>query len=168
MTLEGLYDRVVAVQERLADGSLIRDALEGHGEEIVERQRIQLLRGLSSDGEDLRPYYSEDLKPSGRFYSVETAGRYAALKQSLTYPYQVDRNPDAPNLYFNGRFHEDLGVQFDAETVAIVGQSGYSQGIISKYGVENFGLMTDYWTEIWRETGALDELLESLKTELYG
>ena len=166
--MQELYSRVVAVRDGLASGSLIRDAITGHGEDIIERQRIQLLRGLASDGQDLRPYYSEDLKPRGWFYSVETAGRYAAMKQDIAYPYQVERNPDAPNLYFNGRFHDELGVAFEGQGVAIVGETGYARRIVAKYGAENFGLMPEYWAEIWRETGALDELLEALKTELYG
>lgn len=165
--LEQLKQKVQRVQKGLADGSLIRDVMQTRGDTILEKQKIQLLRGLASSGDEIHPFYSEDLKPAGRFYSVETAGRYAALKQSLTYPYTVDRNPDAPNLYFNGRFHDDLGVQFNADTVAIIGTTAYAKGIILKYGTETFGLMSEYWNEVWAE-GAFADLLSGIKKQLYG
>lgn len=166
--LDQLKAKVVAVQEGLAGGSLVREVISGHGEDILAYQRHQLLRGLASSGEDIRPYYSEDLKPEGRFYSVETAGRYAALKQSLSYPYVVDRNPDAPNLYFNGRFHDELGVEFNPDSLAVIGTTGYAKKIIAKYGVGTFGLMAEYWTRVWEDSGAYEELLDKLKSELYG
>lgn len=167
--LEQLKARVEQVQEGLASGSFVREVISTHGEDILAYQRHQLLRGLASSGEDMRPYYSEDLKPMGRFYSVETAGRYAALKQDgIRYPYSVDRNPDAPNLYFNGRFHEELGVQFDAAVVAIVGTTSYAKKIISKYGESSFGLMAEYWGKVWEDCGAYAELLTKLKDELNG
>lgn len=165
--LNELRAKVQRVQDGLADGSLIRTVMETRGEDILEKQKIQLLRGLSSSGDDIHPFYSEDLKPEGRFYSVETAGRYAALKLSLSYPYSVDRNPDAPNLYFNGRFHDDLAVVFDSESVSVVGTTGYARGIISKYGLGTFGLMPEYWNEIWA-AGAFADLLAGIKSELYG
>ena len=129
--LNDLLSRVQSVNDGLQTGELVRDVVVQHPDDILELQKIQLFQGLDANGEDIRPYYTEDLKPGGYFYSVESAKRYAAWKESgINYPYSVQRNPDAPNLYINGRFHDELGVQFDVQTVGIVGTTGYSKGII--------------------------------------
>lgn len=164
--ISDLLAKVEKAQEGL-QGSMIREVVSRHETDILEFQKMQLLRGLSSSGEDLRPYYSEDLKPNGYFYSVESAGRYAAWKQDLSYPYEAQRNPDAPNLYINGKFHSELGVEFGPETVKVDGETGYAKGIVAKYGLSNFGLMPEYWNEIF-SIGALDELMNELKSVLYG
>ena len=99
---------------------------------------------------------------------MESAGRYAAWKQDgINYPYSVDRNPDAPNLYINGRFHDELGVQFNPATVGIVGTTPYSKGIVAKYGINTFGLMMANWMSIFIDHGAYNELMNELKTRLY-
>ena len=166
--LNDLRSRVQSVADGLQTGTMVRDVVVQHGEDILDLQKMQLFQGLASNGEDIRPYYSEDLKPGGYFYSVESAGRYAAWKKDgISYPYSVQRNPDAPNLYINGRFHDELGVQFAGDSVGIVGTTGYSKGIIAKYGISTFGLMMANWMVIFIERGAYDELLNELKTRLY-
>lgn len=165
--LNDLLKRVRTVNEGLEQGGLIHDTVIDYGEDIMELQRIQLFQGLTSGGEDIRPYYSEDLKPSGYFYTVQAAENYAAWKGELDYPYSVDRNPDAPNLYINGRFHSELGVQFDTETVAVVPETGYAQNIVAKYGIETFGLMISNWMVIFQERGGYDSLMNNIKEVLY-
>lgn len=164
--LNELLNRVIAVRDGLASGSLVRDVLIPRGDDILEQQRIQLLEGKDSGGEDIRPYYSEDLKPAGHFHSVESAGRYAAWKQDLTYPYTVQRNPDAPNLYITGKFHEEIGVEFGVDAMAIVGETAYAKAIMAKYGNDTFGLNADKWAEIW-ESGSYDSLLGIIKAIIY-
>ena len=167
--IDDLLERVKGVNDGLRTGELVRNVVVQHPGDILELQKRQLFQGLTSRGEDIRPYYSEDLKPSGYFHSVQSAGRYAAWKKDgFRYPYKANRNPDAPNLYFNGRFHEELGVQFDAQTVGIVGTTGYAKGIVDKYGIETFGLMMSNWTVVFVERGAYDELMNELRTRLYG
>lgn len=167
--LNDLRARVADVNDGLQTGELVRDAIVKHPDDILDLQKQQLFSGLASNGQDIRPYYSEDLKPNGYFYTVESAKRYAEWKATgINYPYTADRNPDAPNLYINGRFHDELGVQFDVETVGIVGASTYAKGIIEKYGIETFGLMMSNWMVIFVERGAYDELMNELKTRLYG
>lgn len=166
--LENLRARVQSVEEGLRSGILIRGVVVNHADDILELQKLQLFQGLASDGNDIRPYYSEDLKPNGYFYSVESAGRYAAWKQDgINYPYSVDRNPDAPNLYINGRFHDELGVQFMPQAVGVVGTTGYSKKIIAKYGLKTFGLMAINWMRIFQERGAYNELMNEIKSKLY-
>lgn len=161
--------RIQGVNDGLQTGELVRNVIVQHPDDILDLQKEQLFSGLASNGQDIRPYYTEDLKPSGYFHSVETAKRYAAWKESgINYPYSANRNPDAPNLYINGRFHDELGVQFNAQTVGIVGTTGYSKEIIAKYGISTFGLMMSNWMAIFTERGAYNELMNDLRQRLYG
>ena len=164
--LTDLLLRVTGVQDGLQSGAIIRDVLLLRQEDILEAQRVQLLAGKDSGGEDIHPFYSEDLKPSGYFYSVESAGRYAAWKQDLTYPYTVTRNPDAPNLYITGKFYKELGVEFGVDTLGIIDLTAYANRIMVKYGVNVFGLSNESWNEIW-ESGSYEELLNYMQLMLY-
>ena len=167
--LNDLMARIQGVNDGLQTGELVRNVIVQHPDDILDLQKEQLFSGLASNGQDIRPYYTEDLKPSGYFHSVETAKRYAAWKESgINYPYSANRNPDAPNLYINGRFHDELGVQFNAQTVGIVGTTGYSKEIIAKYGISTFGLMMSNWMAIFTERGAYNELMNDLRQRLYG
>lgn len=166
--LDDLLARVQSVESGLKGGSLVRDAIVNHGEDILDLQRVQLLEGKASSGEDLRPYYSEDIKPRGWFHSVESAGRYAAWKDSaISYPYSAQRNPDAPNLYVNGKFHDEIGVEFRTDAVGIVPETNYAKTIMTKYGLNSFGLMWQKWSELFEKRGAFDELMQGLKRILY-
>ena len=166
--LDDLLARVRAVESGLEGGSLVRDAVVNHGEDILELQRQQLFEGKASSGEDLRPYYSEDIKPRGWFHSVESAGRYAAWKESaISYPYSAQRNPDAPNLYVDGKFHSEIGVEFGADTVGIVPETNYAKTIMTKYGLRSFGLMAQKWSDLFEKRGAFTELMQGLKRILY-
>jgi hypothetical protein len=161
--IDQLLFNVETLQASLDSGDVQRDVLERHREDIIELQQIQLLEGKGSDGEDLRPYYSEDLQPQGWFKSKETAGRYAAWKGTLSYPFSVQRNPDAPNLYITGVFHGDLDVQFNPDTLAIVPTTMYAQQIMAKYGMGMFGLSAEKWGEMMNERGALAEVIDKAK-----
>lgn len=167
MTLDKLLTNARSLEQAMSGGDVTRSVLEGHKADILELQRIQLLEGKASDGEDLRPYYSEDLKPAGYFRSKETAARYSAFKESLSYPYQVQRNPDAPNLYINGRFHSELDVRYAADSVAVVADTAFSRPIMAKYGVGKFGLSAEKWSEVFNGRGARDEVLKKIKEILW-
>lgn len=166
--LNDLLARVKNVNDGLTTGDAIRDVVIQHPDDILELQKIQLFEGKAANGEDMRPFYSEDLKPDGFFHSVDSAGRYATWKQSgINYPYTANRNPDAPNLYINGRFHDELGVQFLVDSVGIVPTTMYAAGIVAKYGINSFGLMFEKWMVIFVERGAYDQLLQEIKNKLY-
>lgn len=166
--LDDLLTRVRTVESGLKGGSLVRDAIVNHGEDILDLQRQQLFEGKASSGEDLRPYYSEDIKPRGWFHSVESAGRYAAWKDSvISYPYSAQRNPDAPNLYVDGKFHSEIGVQFGTDAVEVIPETNYAKTIMTKYGLRSFGLMGQKWTELFEKRGAFTELMQGLKRILY-
>jgi hypothetical protein len=166
--LNDLLKRVQTVNDSLITGSVIRDVVTRHADDILDLQREQLFEGKASDGEDIRPYYSEDLKPTGWFHSVETARRYAAWKlNKINYPYTANRNPDAPNLYINGRFHDELGVQFGPDAVAVVGSTNYAREIVAKYGLHTFGLMSSKWMVLFQQRGGYFELMNEIKRMVY-
>lgn len=167
MTIEGLLNNARALHAGLQGGSLVRSVLEGHGEDIIEQQRIQLLEGKASDGTEMHPFYSEDIKPRGWFTNRQKAANYAAWKQTLSYPYSVKRNPDAPNLYITGVFHGDLSVQFNPESVGVKPDTAYAANIMMKYGKNAFGLCWEKWGVIFNDKGAKDELIRKMKELLW-
>ena len=165
--LNDLRTRVQSLNDGLQNGEIMRDVVVRHREDILELQRIQLLQGKASSGEDLRPYYSEDLKPAGWFKSGASAAAYAAWKQDIAYPYSVQRNPDAPNLYINGKLHGELTVEFGPAEMTVIGETMYAKNIIAKYGLEAFGLMAEKWAELFEEYNAYNELMDAIKSKLY-
>lgn len=167
MTLEGLLANAQSLQNGMQSGTLVRDVLLRHGEQIVEQQRVQLLMGKGSDGRDLHPFYSEDVKPHGYFKSGAAAKQYAAWKQTLSYPYQVQRNPDAPNLYITGVFHDDLNIHFGVDSLQIIPDTAYAANIMAKYGFGIFGLNSQMWDVIWNDFGAKGDLIEEMKNVLW-
>lgn len=167
MMLDELLSNAKSLQADLENGTLMREVLQRHEQDIVEQQRIQLLEGKTSDGGDIHPFYSEDVKPTGYFRTKESAARYAAWKQTLSYPYQVQRKPDSPNLYITGVFHNDLGVEFNAESVAIIPDTAYAANIMAKYGNGMFGLSGEKWAIIFDEKGAKDGLLTEMENILW-
>lgn len=167
MTTYQLLSNVQKLYEGLKSGAIVRDVIVNHNADILELQKLQLLQGLSASGENMRPYYSEDLQPQGYFKSAESARRYADWKQTLSYPRQANRYADAPNLYINGKFHNDLVVQFTPAYAKVTGGTTYGKKIIAKYGEDKFGLTMDNWTEIMRNRNGYDELMNIVKSVIY-
>lgn len=167
MILDELLSNAKTLKSDMTNGTLMRGVLQRHEQDIVEQQRIQLLEGKASDGNDIHPFYTEDVKPTGYFRTRESAARYAAWKQTLNYPYQVQRKPDSPNLYVTGVFHNDLGVDFGADTVAIVPDTAYAANIMAKYGKGMFGLSGEKWAVIFNDKGAKDELISEMENILW-
>ena len=166
--LNDLLTRVEGVNDALQTGELVRWVLVPREEDILELQREQLFQGLASDGQDIRPYYSEDLKPEGYFHSKESAKRYSVWKEGIQTPFSAKRNPDAPNLYINGRFHSELCVRFGADALAVEGGTGYASALVAKYGLGTFGLTGQNWWRIFAERGAFEELMTEIKARIYG
>lgn len=165
MDLQDMYKRVKAVQEGITGGSLIREVLQRYEADILDHQREQLFEGKASSGEDLRPYYTEDLQPGGYFRTVEDARRYLEWKKGMSYPYSAQRYPDAPNLYINGKFHSELAVRFDAETVEVVAGSAFARRVMSKYGGLQFGLMSTRWDAVMQD--AYGDIIDEVRRIMY-
>lgn len=163
MTLASLKTDLATIQKKLASGDYMRDALAGRTDELMSFQYQQLFNGKQSNGEDIRPYYSEDLKPIGYFRSKETAERYSAWKETgIPYPFKANRNPDAPNLYIDGTFHSELGVVLGEDMMVIKGTTNYADGIVAKYGLQTFGLDAQSWGEMLNERGVADDVLTKI------
>lgn len=156
------------LDRQMQDGSLVRGVLRNHADDIMEQQHIQLMEGKGSDGNDLRPYYTEDVQPSGYFKTVASARNYMAWKETLNYPYSVSRNSNAPNLYINGRFYSEMEVRFEAETLGIYPTSGFASEIMAKYGLHRFGLSALKWQVMMEEKGVKDEIQNEMRKLLYG
>lgn len=166
MTLQRLITNLKSVEEGLQRGKFVREALIPRADEIMTFQYQQLFEGKASNGEDIRPYYSEDVKPNGYFRSKESADRYIAWKQTgIPYPFRANRNPDAPNLFITGKFHEELKVDFGSDTMTIKGGTSYADGIVAKYGIGTFGLTAESWGEMINERGVGQDVMnEVIKT----
>ena len=156
------------LQQQMQDGSLIRSVLRGHEEDIMEQQHIQLLEGKGSDDKDLRPYYTEDLQPHGYFKNQQTASNYMVWKETLRYPYSVTRgNSNAPNLYINGRFYDEMEIRFEVDAMMIVPSTPYAAQIMHKYGIARFGLSALKWEVMMNEKGVKDEVITEMKNVLW-
>mgnify|MGYP007053722911 CR=1 FL=1 len=167
MTIDGLLTNAKTLKRDMDSGRLARNVLMRHGDDIVEQQRVQLFMGKGSDGKDLHPFYSEDIKPKGWFLTKESARRYADWKQTISYPYTVKRKPDVPNLYITGVFHDDLNVEFGSDSLAIVPDTAYAANIMRKYGMNVFGLSMLSWGIIWNDNGAKDELITKMRETIW-
>lgn len=166
MTLTSLLRNAELLRAAMERNTFLKVALMDDRESIIQKQREQLLEGKDNDGNDMRPYYSEDLQPEGWFKSRESAMRYAIWKKTgISYPVEVNRNPDAPNLYIDGKFHSELEVQFGDKTVGVFPATTYAAGIVGKYGMNKFGLSSARWREVLDE--CRDRILRFMKEELY-
>lgn len=162
MTLTSLLRNAELLESAMDRGVFLQVALMDEREQIIRSQREQLLEGKDSDGNDMRPYYSED----PYFKSIEQAQWYIEWKKSgIRYPISVSRNPDAPNLYINGKFHSELEVRFGSTSVGVYPATPYAAGIVDKYGMEKFGLTAERWHEILES--CKDRILKLMKEELY-
>lgn len=159
MTLGELSQKLSTLQGQL--NVFARLSMEEQSERILELQKEQLFAGKASNGENIRPYYSEDLKANGGYFKTpQSAQRYADWKASLSYPYSIQRNLDAPNLYINGKFHSEIGLEFTDEYMRVKGDTPYAEGIIAKYGESTFGLTAESMAKI------KPELTESIKEKI--
>lgn len=168
-SLNGILRAAQTIQAGLQGGEILRLAVLPNEAEILDLQREQMASGKSVDGEDLRPLYSEDLRQRGGwFLSGESAARYAAWKQDIGNPYEAGgRNPDAPNLYINGKFYSEIGVQFGTEAAVIVPLTPFASQVMAKYGRQiNLGM--NGWMELMYNRGGYNKVMDEVKRILYG
>ena len=170
MTLSLLLTAAQAVLDGLRGGDIPRLAVLPCEGEILDLQREQLAEGKASNGEDLRPYYSEDLRAGGGwFLSSASAANYASWKQSISNPYEAgERNPDAPNLFITGKFYGEIGVEFGSDRARIVPRTPFAAGVMAKYGAEAFGLTYGRWMDIMWNYGGYIRVMDEIKSRLYG
>lgn len=91
----------------------VQKIVDANKDDIIGKQRNQLLSGLDRDGEYIRPFYSEN----PWFKDKKAALRYAKWKASI-FP-DMGRPLDVPNLYITGRFHRSLFASITSDTYDI-------------------------------------------------
>lgn len=123
MNLREFSDKVSSFDFEKVYGGLIDDKAV----DILEMNRDQLMEGKSSEGKDLRPYYSED----PWFKKPGAAIRYAAWKQRIT-PNPL-RKRDVPNLFINGRYHSNFFFKRNGTEFEVGSKDPNSSKIEPKY-----------------------------------
>lgn len=106
---------------------IVEESLKLNDDLLVILNQKQLMEGKDSEGNDLRPYYSED----PYFKTPEAAQKYIAWKQKIT-P-NSKRNPDAPNLFINGYFHGSIFPVIGDKSFFNDSQVSLGKDLISRY-----------------------------------
>lgn len=91
--------------------SIINDEFAKREDHIINMNLDQLWDGKDIDGNDIRPFYSED----PYFKTKKQALAYKAWKQKIT-P-NSKRNPDAPNLYITGEYYRSKVLQLNNDEI---------------------------------------------------
>lgn len=166
MTLGDLSNRLSTLQGQL--NAFARLSLQEREDEILDLQKRQLFAGKASSGDDIRPYYSEDLKANGGFFkSPQSAKKYAMYKAQLDYPVNVPRQFDAPNLYINGHLvHDNIGLEFTEEYMRVKGNTSEAQRVMDKYGEQTFGLSSESMDKLKPEL--TESITEKIKEYING
>jgi hypothetical protein len=147
------------LQRRLKSFSLeveVADSVNETKDEMLNLNRMQLLRGLTKDGDYLSPKYSED----PFFKSKESAKRYAAWKKKIE-PVKTDRPEDVPNLFIVGVFHGKIDVKANANEYTFTNSASFASGVESKFK-DIYGLTP----ESKSETYIPDYLLPSVQNRI--
>lgn len=107
----------------------IVDALMKEEHRIVAMNQQQLYDGKTILDTDIHPLYTEDTF----FKTPKQAYGYIKWKQKIT-P-NSNRNPNSPNLFINGYYHESLGLVQEGQMVYIRSKTGGTLGaeITNKY-----------------------------------
>lgn len=139
MTLHELQRRLKGFNLRKE----VADSVNETKEAMLSLNRMQLLRGLTKDGDYLSPKYSED----PFFKSKESAKRYAAWKKKIE-PVKTDRPEDVPNLYIVGVFHGKIDVKANAKDYIFTNTASFASGVESKFkGI--YGLTSESKSETY-------------------
>lgn len=155
MTFKDLQSRVQFVVDNL-DTIVIDSAMEEKNF-IVESNLDQLWDGKTNKGEDIHPYYSED----PFFKSKKAAEGYKNWKQKIT-P-NPNRNPDAPNLFINGRFYKSVVAEVVENAIVPTSTESMGKDIINGHR-DIMGLNTEHTAELSKKI--LPEIQKKLKHEL--
>lgn len=115
------------------------ESIDETKDDALTIHKDQLMDGKGSDGQDLKPGYRED----PFFKTKESAEKYLGWKQKIT-P-NPDRNPNAPNLYINGEYHNSRTVtNAGAGKLNFGSTSPISGSINQKYDGKQSGLGGDH------------------------
>lgn len=134
------------MQRRLKGFSIVSemaDSVEETKDEIISLNRMQLLRGLTKEGDYLSPKYSED----PFFKSKESAQRYAAWKKKIE-PVKTDRPEDVPNLFITGVFHNEIKIDVNASEYTFSNSASFASSVEGKFK-DIYGMTTESKSETY-------------------
>lgn len=159
--ITSLYERLFMATEKITR-DYARNGLEREKDALLDMQKQQLIDGQTSEGTPITPSYTQD----PFFKSSESAERYIVMKErKFDIPSSSVRNRDTPNLYITGRFHSELGVEFQATQFKVYGLTPYASGIMSKYGDSIFNLSPDNREKLMREK-VMPYIEEQIRSEI--
>ncbi len=138
-TGQQILERVRSIDVQAMSGAII----DRNGTAVADLNRKQLHKGISTDGKQLSPKYSED----PWFKTREAAARYAAWKKSI-FP---EMEFDVPNLIITGVFHKSISVKASNKTVTYNASASFANGIQSKYQGKALGLTIESKATVWTD-----------------
>lgn len=115
-------------------------------EEILAKNREQLLEGRKKDGTELTPSYLND----PYFKTREAAQRYSNWKDKIT-P-NNKRRSGTPNLFIIGSFHNSIKIEVKGDVFDIYSTYPEAGDIENKYTEQIYGLNKENKTAYIAET----------------
>lgn len=106
---------------------IVIDSAMNEKELIAEFNKAQLWDGVTHEGYEIRPYYSED----PYFKSAQSAERYASWKQKIT-P-NSRRNKDVPNLFVVGEFYKSIQAKRERDYIEVTSETTLGKKITNKF-----------------------------------
>lgn len=130
---------IIDVAERIKNLSLniekeVSVIIDNTKEQILIKNKQQLMEGIKGDGNEITPSYLND----PYFKTREAAQRYSNWKDKIT-P-NSKRKSGTPNLYINGFYHNTIEINVRGEKIITENKTTIGKKIEQKYGDTLYGL----------------------------
>lgn len=130
---------IIDVAERIKNLSLniekeVSVIIDNTKEQILIKNKQQLMEGIKGDGSEITPSYLND----PYFKTKEAAQRYSNWKDKIT-P-NSKRKSGTPNLYINGFYHNTIEINVRGEKIITENKTTIGKKIEQKYGDTLYGL----------------------------
>lgn len=130
---------IIDVAERIKNLALhiekeVSVIIDNTKEQILIKNKQQLMEGVKEDGNEITPSYLND----PYFKTKEAAQRYSNWKDKIT-P-NSKRKSGTPNLYINGFYHNSITINVRGEKIIIESKESIGKKIEQKYGDSIYGL----------------------------
>ena len=125
----GRLDRIIEGLSNFESNieGIVMDEIMDHSEELEEMNRDQMLEGIDSYGNPIRPKYSED----PFFKTAEAARKYAEWKMRIS-P-RTGRDIDTPNLFINGFYHSGIKARLADKKIYTSNTSNFGMEVTSTF-----------------------------------
>lgn len=142
---------IIDVAERIKNLSIhiekeVSVIIENTKEQILIKNKQQLMEGIKEDGSEITPSYLND----PYFKTKEAAQRYSNWKDKIT-P-NNKRKPGTPNLYINGFYYNTIKINVRGEKIIIESKESIGEKIEKKYGDAIYGLNEENKQSYIKET----------------